>query len=55
MFHSMLPLNFSEFNAYLTVFVLGSWTRSFILIVLLVGLRSKRSHRKEGYLKVKHW
>ena len=27
-FHSMLPLNFSEFSPYLTVLVLGSWTRS---------------------------
>ena len=25
-FHSMLPLNLREFNPYLTVFVLGSWT-----------------------------
>ena len=30
-FHNILPLNFCEFNPHLTVFVLGSWTRSFIL------------------------
>ena len=30
-FHNMLPLNLNEFSPYLTVFVLGSWTRSFVL------------------------
>ena len=33
-FHSILPLNLSEFNPYLTVLVLGSWTISFFKIVI---------------------
>ena len=32
MFHSMLPLNLSEFNPYFTVFVFGSWTKGAVLI-----------------------
>ena len=53
-FHSILPLNLSEFNALFTVLLLGSWTSSFFLRLKFVGLRSKRSHRKEGFFEVKH-
>ena len=43
-FQTMHPLNFSKFDPYLIVFIPGSWTRSFIPRLLLLGLCSKRSH-----------
>ena len=52
MFHSMLLLNLNEFNPFFTVFVLGSWMRSFILRLSSAGLLSKISHRKEGFLRL---
>ena len=50
--HSILPLNFSEFNPYLTAFVLASWTTSSILRLYFVGLRSKIFQGKEGFLRL---
>ena len=47
-FHSMYP-PFHEFNKYLTIFRLGSWTRSIILTLQFVSLLS---NRKEGFLRL---
>jgi len=53
-FHSMLPLNLSEFNPYLTVLVLGSWTRSFFFKIVICGPTFEEIPQKGGIFEVKY-
>ena len=53
-FHSMLPLNFSEFSPYLTVLILGSWTRFFYSKTVGCGPTFKGIQQKEGFFEVRH-
>ena len=53
-FHNMLPLNLNEFSPYLTVFVPGSWTRSFYSKIGICGSRFEEIPKKGGIFEVKH-
>ena len=53
-FHSILPLNFREFNPYLAVLVPGRWTRSFSSKIVICGPTFEVIPQKGGIFEVKN-